>query len=60
MSCPDSTKVSDRINQALDNVLAERRIVGAVVLAAINGKIVHRRAAEFPTAKPPISAVTFC
>lgn len=45
MSLPEPSKVSDRIDQVIDNALAERRIVGAVVLVASNGQIVYRRAA---------------
>jgi CubicO group peptidase (beta-lactamase class C family) len=34
-----------RIDRAIDRAIADRRIVGAVVLVALGGKIVHRRAA---------------
>ncbi|WP_425965319.1 serine hydrolase domain-containing protein [Rhizobium nepotum] len=40
-------QTSARINIAIDKALAEKRIVGTVVLVAHNGAIIHRRAAGF-------------
>lgn len=34
-----------RIDAAIDRALAEQRLVGAVVLVAHDGRLVHRRAA---------------
>jgi len=36
-----------RVDAAIDRALAERRIVGAVVLVARDGALVHRRAAGY-------------
>jgi CubicO group peptidase (beta-lactamase class C family) len=39
--------LSDRIDAAIDMAMAERRLVGAVVLLSLDGEIVYRRAAGF-------------
>ncbi|WP_274425255.1 serine hydrolase domain-containing protein [Chelativorans sp. YIM 93263] len=47
MSLPDFSQAPARITAAIDNALAERRIVGAVVLVARDGEIIHSRAAGY-------------
>lgn len=47
MSLPDFCRAPTRIDAAIDKALAEKRIVGAVVLAARDGEIIHRRAAGY-------------
>lgn len=47
MSLPDFSQASTRIDAAIDKALAERRIVGAVVLAARDGEIIHRCSAGY-------------
>lgn len=37
----------DRIDAAIDTAIAEQRLVGAVVLLSLDGKLVYRRAAGF-------------
>ena len=39
--------VSDRLDRAIDNALADNRLVGTVVIVARGGKIAYRRAAGF-------------
>jgi CubicO group peptidase (beta-lactamase class C family) len=43
---PDAS-VSTRLDEAVDRAIAERRVVGAVVLVARDGKLIYRRAAGF-------------
>jgi CubicO group peptidase (beta-lactamase class C family) len=40
-----ATSLNGRINAAIQSALAERRIVGAVVLVSRHGEVVHRQAA---------------
>ncbi|WP_336742171.1 serine hydrolase domain-containing protein [Aureimonas altamirensis] len=47
MSLPEFSKASARLDAAIEKALAEKRIVGAVVLAAHDGIVIHRRAAGF-------------
>ncbi len=47
MSLRDFSRAPDRLAAAIDKALAERRIVGTVVLVARNGEIVYRRAAGY-------------
>lgn len=47
MSLPDSSHTPARIDAAIDKALAEKRVVGAVVLAARNGEIIYRRSAGY-------------
>lgn len=47
MSLPKFFHAPARMDAAIDKALAERRIVGAVVLAAHQGRIIHRRAAGY-------------
>jgi CubicO group peptidase (beta-lactamase class C family) len=47
MSLPDFSQASARIAATIDKALAERRIVGAVVLVAQHGEIAYRRAAGY-------------
>ncbi len=47
-----------RVDAAIDAAIAEKRVVGAVVLIAYDGKVVHRRAAGLSNreARTPMSA----
>lgn len=47
MRPPDFSQAPARIDAAINKALAERRIVGAVVLVAHEGRIIHGRAAGF-------------
>lgn len=47
MSLPKFLHAPASMDAAIDKALAERRIVGAVVLAANQGRIIHRRAAGY-------------
>ncbi|MFT3974892.1 MAG: serine hydrolase domain-containing protein [Amaricoccus sp.] len=47
MSLPDFSSAPVRIDAAIDKALAEKRVVGTVVLAAHNGEIIHHRAAGY-------------
>lgn len=47
MSLPNFSQAPARIDAAIDKALAERRIVGTVVLVARQGEIVYRRAAGY-------------
>jgi CubicO group peptidase (beta-lactamase class C family) len=47
MSLPDFARAPARITAAIEKALTERRIVGTVVLAALNGDTLYRRAAGF-------------
>jgi CubicO group peptidase (beta-lactamase class C family) len=47
MSLPDLAQAPARIDAALEKALAERRIVGAVVLVAHDGETVYRSAAGY-------------
>lgn len=42
-----STALPERVDAVIDRMIEKRRLVGAVVLVAEGGKIVHRRAAGF-------------
>ena len=42
---PASTRLRDRVDDAIDRAIAERRLIGAVVLIARDGEPVYRRAA---------------
>ncbi|MFK4985284.1 serine hydrolase domain-containing protein, partial [Klebsiella pneumoniae] len=43
----DQVALSDRLDRAIDNALADNRLVGTVVIVARGGKIAYRRAAGF-------------
>lgn len=45
MSLPDISHASARIDAVIDKALVEKRIVGAVVLTALDGQPIYRRAA---------------
>ena len=47
MNVHDFSQAPARLSVAIDNALAERRIVGAVVFVARDGEIVYRRAAGY-------------
>lgn len=47
MSLPEFSPASARIDAAIDKALADKRIVGAVVLIARRGEVVYRRAAGY-------------
>ncbi|KJF71056.1 serine hydrolase domain-containing protein [Agrobacterium arsenijevicii] len=47
MSLPDYSEAPARIDAVIDRALAEKRIVGAVVLVARDGQVIHHRAAGY-------------
>ncbi|RWR31898.1 class A beta-lactamase-related serine hydrolase [Sinirhodobacter populi] len=47
MSLPDFSHAPARIDAAIDKALAEKHIVGAVVLVAHDSEIIHRRSAGY-------------
>ncbi|MFD2238211.1 serine hydrolase domain-containing protein [Aureimonas populi] len=47
MSLPDFSQAPVRIDAAIEKAIAEKRIVGAVVLVAHDGEVIHRLAAGY-------------
>ena len=44
--------LGQRLDAAIDRAIAEKRIVGTVVVVMQDGKVIYRRAAARPTARP--------
>jgi len=45
MNQPSSREMGLRVDQAINQAIEERRLVGAVVFVGLGGKLVYRRAA---------------